>query len=488
MTQYDLPAILPLAILAGGAVLVLLVAAFARKSHGAAFVTSLVVLAASLAALYPAWQLAPRSVTTLIVVDGLTLLAQALIISSTFLVALISYAYLKRRSKEAGEYYFLLVLASLGACVLASAASFVSLFLGLELLSTALFTLIAYRRERSSGAQAGFMYLVLAGVSSAFLLFGMALAYLDTGSLEIAATTRALASGPLGFLSLAGLGFMVVGIGFKLALVPFHLWTPDIYDAAPAPVTAFVATVSKGAMAVFLVRFFAPAGVGAAGLYPWVFATISGLSMFVGNILALREGRIKRVLAYSSIAHLGYLMIAFVAGGNLAAPTVAFYLVTYFAATLGAFTAITALSGGEGDLDEVEHYRSLASRRPWVAAGLTLSLLSLAGLPLTAGFMGKFLLFTAGESAFLWVLAVLLAVNSTISIFYYLRIVSIMYRPAESGGADFAAPGSGIEGERRGRGLSLSGLALIVTAFVVLALGIFPQPMLALIHSLVVGR
>ncbi|HTX71947.1 MAG TPA: NADH-quinone oxidoreductase subunit N, partial [Rectinemataceae bacterium] len=471
--------------------------AFGRRGHAAAFGLSLVVMIAALGAIAVAWQASPHAVGGLLAVDGFTLFAQALIIASSLVVVLISFGYLQKRPGEGGEYYFLLVLATLGACILASSSSFVSLFLGLELLSTALFTLIAYRKERASGAQAGFMYLILAGVSSAFLLFGMALAYLDTGSLEVARMTQALATGPLGLLSLAGLGFMAVGIGFKLALVPFHFWTPDIYDAAPAPVTGFIASVSKGAMAVFLVRFFGPAGVAAAGSYALVFAIISGLSMFVGNLLALRESRIKRVLAYSSIAQLGYILIAFVAGGSQAAVTVSFYLVAYFASTLGAFSAITALSGSEGDLDELEQYRSLASRHPGMAAGLTVALFSLAGLPLTAGFMGKFMIFNAGEGAFLWVLAVLLAVNSTISIFYYLRIVSLMYRPREE--ARHAAPVPGSEaapdavssaasaGGSPGN-FSLAALALGITVVVTVLLGILPQPLVSLIRTLVTGN
>jgi NADH-quinone oxidoreductase subunit N len=487
MTAADLLALMPLVILAGGAILVLLVVAFARRKHGRAFAASIVVLAAALASIALAGREAPHSVALLLSVDGFTLFAQALILAATLVVALISYAYLKDRPDESGEYYFLLILAALGACILASSTSFVTLFLGLELLSTALFTLIAYRRENPSGAQASFMYLILAGVSSAFLLFGMALAYMDTGSLQVSVMASALTSGPLDILSLAGLAFMTVGIGFKLALAPFHFWTPDIYDAAPAPVTAFVATVSKGAMAVFLVRFFAPAGIASVGAYPWVFAAISGLSMFVGNLLALREGKIKRVLAYSSIAHIGYILIAFVAGGTQAASTVGFYLVAYFASTLGAFTAITALSGGKRDLDEIEDYRSLASRRPGIAAGLAVSLLSLAGLPLTAGFMGKFLIFAAGEGAFLWVLAALLAVNSTISIYYYLRIVSVMYRPEGEDGIVALSSASRPEAAISKRALTLAGAVFLVTVFVVIALGIFPGPLIDLIRSLAAG-
>ncbi len=265
-------------------------------------------------------------------------------------------------------------------------------------MSVSLYALIGWRRESGIGTEAAIKYLVIAGASSAFLLFGMALFYADTGTMDLA---RLVEGGPgQSLLAPVGLGMMLVGIGFKLAVVPFHLWTPDVYDGAPAPVTGFIATVSKGAMVVVLARAFAPALVGTGGVnglvresagavsaaFPWVFAVIAGLSMFVGNILALRESNVKRILAYSSIAHLGYILVAFLAGGAEALRAIAFYLVAYFATTLGAFAAITELSGPDRDADSIEEYRGLAARRPWLAAALTAMLLSLAGLPLTAGF------------------------------------------------------------------------------------------------------
>ena len=498
MSSADFLALSPLVLAAGGSIIVLLVSAFAGKRPAPSFAAALVVLALALAAIGLAWSEAPRAVGSLVKIDGFTLFAQALIFATAFLVALASYRYMAPRSGEesggdsGGEYYFLLLLASLGASILAAATSFVTLFLGLELLSVSLFSLIAFRREKTIGAQAGFMYLILAGASSAFLLFGMALAFMATGSLKTADLAAALVSGTPDILVLASLGLMTVGIGFKLAAVPFHLWTPEVYDAAPTPVTAFIATVSKGAMAVFLVRFFAPSGLASAGAYPWIFAAVAALSMFAGNLLALRERRIKRILAYSSIAHIGYILIAIIAGPGRAAPTVAFYLVAYFAASLGAFAAISALSQGDAEHDGLDSYRGLASRRPGLAAGLALAMLSLAGLPLTAGFMGKFLIFAAGEGAFLWVLAVLLAVNSTISIYYYLRVVSIMYSPEAETAAgeafgEAAGATSGTPRPRSARAFGPAAAVVIVAAVVVIALGIFPGPLIDLIRSLTSG-
>jgi NADH-quinone oxidoreductase subunit N len=362
--------------------------------------------------------------------------------------------------------------------VLAAASAFAAFFLGLELLSVSLFGMIAYRRGESPGTEASIKYLVLAGVSAAFVLFGMALAYAETGSMELASVLAALAAGTRGLL-VPGIGLMIVGIGFKLAVVPFHLWTPDVYDGAPAPVAGYIATVSKGAVAVLLMRLLGPAIAAVHGPLPWVFGVIAALSMFIGNLLALRESNVKRILAYSSIANLGYLLVAFLAPAAEARRAVAFYLVAYFAAALGAFAAVTALSTREREAADLEAYRGIARTRPWLTAGFTVALLSLAGLPLTAGFVGKFIILQAGAGAGQWALAIMLVINSTISIFYYLKVVSAMYRSFDEGAAG-AARGSA-------RAHPLAGLSLALLSVVAVALGVYPAPLLRLIEQLAAG-
>ncbi|HTP58935.1 MAG TPA: NADH-quinone oxidoreductase subunit N, partial [Spirochaetia bacterium] len=364
----------------------------------------------------------------LLFVDRFVLFGVGLVMAASLFVTASSWAYLRGHWEGRGEYYFLLLCASLGAMVLAAASAFATFFLGLELLSVSLYTLIAWRREQGAGAEAGIKYLILAGATSAFLLFGMALLYAASGSMDLARIAAGAAGGhgsADGILAVVGLGMVLVAIGFKLAVVPFHLWTPDIYDGSPAPVAGYIATVSKGAMFVLLVRLFtplgadsfmAPAGTGAA--FPWVFTIIAGLTMFLGNLMALREDNVKRILAYSSIAQLGYFLVAFVAGGTLAVRAVSFYLVAYFATTLAAFAVVAALSTPEKEAESIDDYRGLAGRSPWLAAVFTVSLLSLAGLPLTAGFVGKFIILSAGAGAQLWALIIILAVNTTISVFY----------------------------------------------------------------------
>ena len=222
-------------------------------------------------------------------------------------------------------------------------------------------------------------------------------------------------------VALVGVGLIVVGFGFKLALVPFHLWTPDVYQGAPAPVTAFVATVSKGAMFAVLLRYFTIIDVRAHHTVFLIFAILAIASMVVGNLLALLQSNVKRLLAYSSIAHLGYLVVAFLASGALAATAITFYLVAYFVTTIGAFGVVTVLSSADSEAEDLDEYRGLFARRPWLSVVFTAMLLSLAGIPLTAGFVGKFYLTVAAGGAALWSLLIVMMITSGIGLFYYLR-------------------------------------------------------------------
>ena len=220
---------------------------------------------------------------------------------------------------------------------------------------------------------------------------------------------------------------MVVGVGFKLGVVPFHMWTPDVYEGAPAPVTAFIATASKGGMVALLVRFFNTLNGYQYESLIWVFASIAIASMFIGNFLALRQNNVKRILAYSSIAHLGYLLVAFLAGSKLGIEAVSFYLVAYFITSLGAFGILATLSDKERDAELLEDYRGLFWSRPVTATAFSAMLLSLAGIPLTAGFIGKFYLLAAGIQSQLWLLAFILVINSVIGLYYYIKVIAVMF-------------------------------------------------------------
>jgi NADH-quinone oxidoreductase subunit N len=290
--------------------------------------------------------------------------------------------------------------------------------------------LIAYIRTESISIEAGIKYLVLAASSSSILLFGLALIYSESGSMELSQFTAAMtrtAGQEDSFLVVAGLMLVLTGIGFKLAVVPFHLWASDVYEGAPLPVTAFIATVSKGGIFALLLRWFHVNGENIAGAAVMVLTIIAIASMLTGNLLALRQTNVKRILAYSSIAHMGYLLVALLAAGTLGAAAATYYLVAYLVTILGAFGVMTMLSGPRREAASLDSYRGLFWRKPLLAAAFTTMLLSLAGIPLTAGFLGKFYVLTAGAAGSRWVLLFTLIVSSTIGLFYYLRIVVVMY-------------------------------------------------------------
>jgi NADH-quinone oxidoreductase subunit N len=476
----DYVAILPLIIVAGTSVAVLVGIAI-RRSHRLAALITLAGLGASFGTLWTVYSLVPRQVTPLLIVDRYGAIYMGLMLAAAVFVTLLSYEYLERQPGLHEEYYALLLLSTLGAQTLALSSHFASFFLGLELLSVSLYALNAYLRERTLPLEAGLKYLILAASSAAFLLFGMALLYSQTGSMQIGQIAADFASGGnySGPIVSAAIALFITGIGFKLGVVPFHIWTPDIYEGAPAPVSAWVATASKGSIFALLVRYF----YGAwwqhwSGTYI-VFTIIAIASMFAGNILALMQSNVKRLLAYSSIAHLGYLLVAFQAATHgLAVEAVTFYLVAYFITMLGAFGVVTVLSPTGRDADSIEDYCGLFWRRPGLALIFTTMLLSLAGIPLTAGFIGKFYILAAGTSAGVWTLVLVLIVTSVIGLFYYLRIVVALYATPEPAVASAISPAQPISSVS----LSAHGILWILTALLIW-FGVYPQLLLELIRS-----
>ncbi len=472
MDSADLMALLPIIVVGAAAVIVMLLIAF-RRSHGPAALAALAGEAIALASVSIAAPYAPRQVTQLLITDGYSLLLSVLILATGIAALALSHAYVRRTSGHPEEFSLMLLLATLGGLVLVSSSHFASFFVGLEILSVSLYVLISYPM-RQRPLEAGLKYLILAGASSAILLFGMALVYAELGTMgfEQMAARAGRGSG----LLLPGFALILSGLGFKLAVVPFHMWTPDIYEGAPAPVTGFVATVSKGAVFGLLLRYFTVVdGYSYRSLF-LILAVVSVASMIAGNLLALMQSNVKRILAYSSIAHLGYLLVAFLAGRSMAVPASIFYLVSYFIGIMSAFGVVTLLSTGERDADELDDYRGLFWRRPWLAAALTTSLFSLAGIPLTAGFVGKFYLLAAGVGSALWLLVLVLVITSAIGLFYYLRIIVALYSPV-------AIPaGEGVHAV--GPALSWAG-GLVVAALMILMvwLGVYPSPVLRVLQQ-----
>jgi NADH-quinone oxidoreductase subunit N len=470
MNLAELYAFSPFIVLAASSIIVMLGIAFYRN-HAATNLVTLLGLSVSFLVLLMVVSWIPRQVTPLIIEDSYAFFYSGLILASTFLTAMLSYGYLEKLPGDPEEYYLLLILAAFGAVILVSSSHFASFFLGLEILSISLYALIAYPRTAARNIEAGIKYLILAALSSAFLLFGMALVYAKTGTMEFAriASQAGTATGPV---FLAGTALIIAGVGFKLAVVPFHMWTPDVYEGAPAPVTGFIATVSKGAMFALLLRYFIGVDVVSHRSLFLVFAVISVASMFVGNLLALRQNNVKRILAYSSIAHLGYLLVAFLAGGAFRVAAVTYYLVAYFITTLGAFGVITVLSGREREADDISDYQGLATERPWIAGVFTAMLFSLAGIPLTAGFFAKYYILLAGVGSALWFLVIILAVNSAIGLYYYLRIIIAMYGHA------------GEKSRPLAEGVSMTGgFVLFVLAALLVWFGVYPAPLVEFIQK-----
>lgn len=470
MTPADWSALTPLAILAAAPV-VIMIAIAVRRSHGAVFALALGGVGLALLSL-PWASSSPGRGAPLLLLDGYALLLIALILLAGFATILLGFGYLKIRRGNREEFYILILTALLGAVILVGSAHLAAFFLGLEILSVSLYALVAYERAGEAGIEAGIKYLVLAAFSSAFLVFGMALVYAETGTLSFAPMAAKMAAGGTGHVLLAGIILITVGIGFKLAAVPFHMWVADVYEGAPAPVTAFIATVSKGAVFAVLLRFYLPMEVlrgSPAGVF---LAAVAVASMVAGNLLALFQDNVKRLLAYSSIAHMGYLLVAFLAGGPLRVAAVVFYLVAYFITSLGAFGVMTVLSGPRRDADRIEDYRGLFFRRPWLAGTFTAMLLSLAGIPLTAGFIGKFYILAAGVGTFLWVPVGTLVVTSVVGLFYYLRVLVAMYTPSP------VTTGAGTSPMPAGA------LALAILTALLLGLGVYPAPLLEAITAL----
>jgi NADH-quinone oxidoreductase subunit N len=418
-------------------------------------------------------------VTPLFIIDQYGAFFSGLILAASFFVTALSYGYLEKQEGNKEEFYLLLLIAILGSMALVAAGHFASIFLGLEVLSVSLYAMIAYLRTDERGFEAGIKYLVLAATSAASLLLGMALIYAELGTMSLFDIASRISSrGSPDIFLLTGTAMIIVGFGFKLAVVPFHMWTPDVYEGAPAPVSAFIASVSKGAVFAVLLRYFTLGGVHAYGHLFLIFTLVAIASMFVGNLLALLQNNVKRILAYSSIAHLGYLLVAFLASKEYAAKTIAFYLITYFVTIIGAFGIITALSDRHGEADKIDDYAGIAWQRPLVGGIFTAMLLSLAGIPLTAGFIGKFYIIRAGAGSALWLLVISLVINSAIGLFYYLRIIISMYKPpADTGHSPVAIK------------LSLGG-GLVLAALLVLVIwiGVYPAAFIDMIQRIIGGK
>lgn len=478
-TLQHLIALLPLLVTSLTAIVVMLAIA-AKRNHALTFILSVVGLNLALLSLIPALEVAPLEVTPLLLIDTFACYYMALVLAASLACVTLIHAYLGGESGKGypgnrEELYLLVLLSAAGGLVLVSAQHLAGLFIGLELLSVPTYGMIAYAFFNKRSLEAGIKYMVLSAAGSAFLLFGMALLYAESGNLAFADIGASLARESSQLVQI-GIGMMLIGLAFKLSLVPFHLWTPDVYEGAPAPVAAFLATASKVAVFAVLLRLYQISPAMSGGWLSDLLTLIAIASILFGNLLALLQNNLKRLLGYSSIAHFGYLLVALVASKGLAVEAVGVYLATYVLTSLGAFGVITLMSTPYSgrDADALYEYRGLFWRRPYLTAVLTVMMLSLAGIPLTAGFIGKFYVIAAGVEAQLWWLLGAMVLGSAIGVFYYLRVmVTLFMREPNMHRHD--APFDW--GQRAG------GIMLLVVALLAFFLGVYPQPLLELVQQ-----
>ena len=401
-------------------------------------------------------------------VDRYSMFFKILCLSTAILVIFGSLRYVNEHLGNHFEYYSTIVFATLGMMVIASAGDFISLYLGIELMTISFIILVAFRSQDGKSLEAGIKYLLQAGLSSAVILYGFSLIYAATGTIVILDVAHATLQGQGSPLLVAGMVMLVAGLGFKVSAVPFHMWSPDVYEGAPTPVTAFLAVGSKAVSFAALLRLFVAGLVGVHQQWDMLVAVLAALCMIIGNLVAIPQTNIKRLLAYSSIAQAGYLLVGLVTASPAGIKAIMFYSFLYVFATVGAFTVV-AVVYNKIKSDEIADYAGLVQRAPLAATVMLICLLSMAGIPPLAGFVGKFYLFSTVVSGYLW-LVYLGLIMSMISVYYYLRVVLVMFRddpkdpaPIEMGSA--------------------ANITLIITMVATIFLGIYPNPLSEVANS-----
>ena len=471
MNANSLMALMPILMLSLTAVVLMIQASFRRDQSVAWLITALGFLLTLWGAGYAREFTQP--VTVLLIVDDWGLFFTTLIVAAALVTLILSRDTFSAEGERKEEYYLLLVLSVLGAVVLIQSSHMVSLLLGMELMGVALYAMIAFPEKGQQPLEAAIKYLVLSACASAMLLYGFALLYAATGELSYGGiglkAILVYEQNPM--LLMSGTAMVLAGIGFKLSVVPFHMWTPDVYEGAPTPVTGFLATISKGAVFIALTRFFVEGQLYEYQSLMTALTAVAIASMLIGNWLALRQENIKRLLAYSSIAHFGYLLVVLVALSSEAAEAalirqaITFYLAAYVVTTLAAFSVVACIAGEDASKSQIAAFDGLFWRRRIQASSLTVAMLSYAGIPLTAGFVGKFYVISVGIQSQLWWLLTSLVIGSAISIYYYLRIVFTMTQSS----------GTAIRGQFSASTASQDVLALLLLILVLL-LGSWPQP------------
>lgn len=476
MSFSELMPLAPVMIVALTAIVVMILTAIKRNHN---LIATATVVGLNLSVIYILMEMfgghfVPANVMGMFMVDPFTMLYQLLILIAALACSTLSHAYIETYKNNREELYILLLTSVVGAMLMVSSSHYASFFISLELMSIPVYGLLAYTHQRARSLESGVKYLVLSATASAMLLMGMAYIYAYTGSLSFYDSVQALMQAIQQPMVIIGLGLIIFAIAFKLSLAPFHKWTPDVYAGAPAPMATFLATAAKVATIGLFVRYILTSGAILIESLVTIITIIAVLSILVGNLLAVRQVNLKRILGYSSISHFGYLLIALVSMTYVSLGSVSVYVITYVLTTIGAFGAVALMSSPYNNLDEAESladYRGLFWRRPVLTATLTVMMLSLAGIPLTAGFIGKFLVVMAAVTTQHWFLAAMVIVGSGIGLYYYLRVMVVMYMtPPETPRID----------ADKHWGQKVGGLMVLGAAVLVLFLGIYPDPMIKL--------
>ncbi len=476
LEMINLPAMLPVLILTGWTCMLLVLDLFIKRTYWTAWLAVLGLVASAVvlgfqANAYPG-QGAVLAFEGMVVIDGFSLFLQGVFLLAAILGVLIALNYLPRHGIERGEYYSLLSFTTVGMMLMSMAADLIVVFLALELLSLPLYIMTGFARPRPDSEESAMKYYLLGAFASGFLVYGIALVYGGTGTTTMSGVVDALRGEAFNLvIAIIGLGLILVGLGFKVAAVPFHMWTPDVYQGAPTPVTAFMSVGAKAGGFAALLRVLISAFPTISAEWGLLVTIIAGMTMVLGNVVAVSQNNTKRMLAYSSIAHAGYILLAVAAAqkvenAQLAVSAAVFYLLTYTLTNLGAFAVLIALERDDGTGVEIEDFAGLGRTRPIVAAAMTLFMLSLTGIPPSAGMVGKWFVFEAAIKAsqgdvLLLIVTIIGVLTSVVSAFYYIRIPIMMWMR---------------EGEGTVKLQPALVIALIITALGTLLLGVIPAP------------
>ncbi|ODS30987.1 MAG: NADH dehydrogenase I subunit N [Candidatus Scalindua rubra] len=469
--QFDIKSIAPILIITISAIFILIADVFFRKTFkdSLGYISFIVVLATGLVT-FTQMGKTVYSFSDTFVVDNFSVFFNLIFLISTAIVILMSVGYVKQEEINYGEYYTLILFATMGMMLMAGGSDLITIFLGLEIMSISLYVLAGFRRKSLGSNEASLKYFLLGAFATGFLLYGIAMLYGATGTTNIKEIAAFLANNPplSNPMIITGVSLLVIGFGFKVAAVPFHKWTPDVYEGAPTSITAFLSAGPKAAAFAAFLRVFLVSLSEVEQKWSIILWVLAVLTMTIGNVVAIAQTNIKRMLAYSSIAHAGYALIALVAGNGLGTASMLFYMLAYTFMNLGAFAVVIVLGRKGEENAMIDDYGGLGYKHPLLAITMSIFLFSLAGIPPLAGFVGKFYIFSAAINSGYIVLAIIGVVNSVIAVYYYLRVTVVMYmrKPVR----EFAP-------------LSLSPfmiLALILTVWGTIHLGIFPARIIEL--------